>query len=112
VAGGVGQDEGAARRREEPVGDVDRDALLALRAQAVRDEREVQPTIAALRAGPHDGFHLILEDRLGVVQQTADERALAVVDRAGGGDAQQLGRRLERLRHGLPAVVLERGHQK
>ena len=36
-------------------------------------------------------LHLVLEDRLGVVQQPADERRLTVVDRAGGGDPQELG---------------------
>ena len=41
VAGGVRDDELALRRREVAVGDVDRDALLALGAEAVGQEREV-----------------------------------------------------------------------
>jgi hypothetical protein len=36
-------------------------------------------------------LELVLEDRLGVVEQAADQRRLAVVDRTGGGEADQLG---------------------
>jgi hypothetical protein len=32
---------------------------------------------------------LVLEDELGVVEQSPDERALPVVDGAGGGEAQE-----------------------
>jgi hypothetical protein len=54
-------------------------------------------------------LELVLEDLLGVVEQPADQRRLAVVDRPGRGDAQQLGARRvtaetgvleERFRHG------------
>ena len=41
VAGGVGEHELARRRGEVAVGDVDRDALLALGAQAVDEQRQV-----------------------------------------------------------------------
>ena len=41
VAGAVGEHERALGRREVAVGDVDRDALLALGAQAVGEQREV-----------------------------------------------------------------------
>jgi hypothetical protein len=41
VAGGVGDDEGAFLGREEAVGDVDGDALLALVLQPVHEKREV-----------------------------------------------------------------------
>jgi hypothetical protein len=34
---------------------------------------------------------LVLEDLLRVEQEAPDQRALAVVDRAGGGDPQELG---------------------
>ena len=47
VAGRVGDDELARRRREVAVGDVDRDALLALGAQAVGEQREVHAFLAA-----------------------------------------------------------------
>ena len=86
VAGRVGQDEGASRRREVPVGDVDGDALLALGAQAVGERGQVRGAVAPLR----DGGQLIGEQELGVQQQPADERRLPVVDRSGGGQPQQL----------------------
>ena len=41
VARGVGEHELARRRGEVPVGDVDRDALLAFGAQAVDQQRQV-----------------------------------------------------------------------
>jgi hypothetical protein len=41
-------------------------------------------------AGALDRLELVLEDRLRVVQQPPDERALAVVDRAGGGEAKEV----------------------
>ena len=73
VAGAVVQHEAAARGGEVAVGDVDRDALLALGAQAVGQPREVG-----------GGAELVGHQRLGVVQQAADQRRLAVVDRARG----------------------------
>jgi len=91
VTGGVGDDERAPRRREVAVGHVDGDALLALGAQAVGEQREVRVGVPAALAGALDGLELILEDLLGVVEQTADQRRLAVVHRSRGGEAHQLG---------------------
>jgi hypothetical protein len=91
VSGDVGDDEAPARGGEVAVGDVDRDALLALGAQPVGEQRQVErPVAAPARARLRQVVELVLEHRLGVVQQPADERALAVVDRAGGGEAQQV----------------------
>jgi hypothetical protein len=91
VAGGVGDDELAAVRREEAVRDVDRDALLALGRQAVDEQREVD--VAALRAPLPgvvlDGRELVLEQHLRFVQQPPDDGGLAVVDGAAGDEAQQ-----------------------
>ena len=92
MPGAVGEDEGAVGRGEVAVGDVDRDALLALGAQAVGEQRQVgvpsRPPAARPRPGL-DGVELVGEHRLGVVQQPADEGGLAVVDRAGGGEAEE-----------------------
>ncbi len=60
VPGGVGDDEPAFRRREVAVGDVDRDALLALGPEPVGEKGEVHVLVAPgqarafarLRAGP------------------------------------------------------------
>ena len=79
VAGAVVQHEPPPRRGEVAVRDVDRDALLALGAQAVGQPREVG-----------GGADLVGHQRLGVVQQAADQRRLAVVDRPRRGDPQHL----------------------
>jgi hypothetical protein len=69
---------------EVAVGHVDRDALLALGAQAVGEQRQVGVAVAAPLGGLLDVLELVLEDRLGVVEQAADQGRLAVVDRSGG----------------------------
>ena len=89
VARRVRNDELAARRGEVAIGNIDGDALLALGAQAVGEQRKID---LAGRGGSlaFNGAHLVFVDRLRVVEQAADERGLAVVDAAGGGEAQQI----------------------
>jgi hypothetical protein len=87
VARGVGDDERALGRREVAVGDVDRDALLALGAQPVGDRGQIR---SAVRAVAMQRVERVLEDQLGVEQQPPDQRRLAVVDRSRGRQAQQL----------------------
>ena len=89
VAGGVGDDELAAARGEVPVGDIDGDALLAFGAQAIGQESEVEDAGAG-GAFAFDGLELVVVDRLGVVEQAADEGGFAVVDRAGGGETEDI----------------------
>ena len=89
VAGRVGDDELAGRGGEVAVGDVDRDALFPLGAQAVGEQREVHALFAAQARRVLDRVERVLEDLLRVVEQTTDERALAVVDRAGGREAEE-----------------------
>ena len=90
VAGGVGDDELARRGGEEAVGDVDGDALLALRRQPVDEEGEVE--VGALRAGARgiggERVELVGEDGARIVEEATDQRRLAVVDRAAGDEAQ------------------------
>jgi hypothetical protein len=88
VSGRVGDDEAAARRREVAVGDVHRDALLALDREPVGEEREVERGAAAALAGALHRRELVLEESLGIQQQSPDERALAVVHRSGGRESQ------------------------
>jgi hypothetical protein len=76
---------------EVAVGDVDRDALLALGAQAVGEQRQVGVAVAAALGRLLDVLELVLEDRLGVVEQSADQGRLAVVDRPGCREADELG---------------------
>ena len=89
VAGRVGDDELAGRRREVAVRDVDRDALLALGAKAVGEQREVDAVFAAQARGVFDRFERVFEDLLRVVEEPADERALPVVDRSRRGESEQ-----------------------
>jgi hypothetical protein len=96
-------DELAPRGGEVAVRHVDRDALLPLGAQAVGEQREVGVLVAAGQADRLDGLELVGEERLGVVEQAPDQGGLAVVDRAGGREAEQVHRAC--LRDG-------RGHQK
>ena len=63
VARRVGDDELAPRRGEVAIGDVDGDALLALGAQAVGEQREIdrrRRRFAAAALG--DGAHMIFVD--------------------------------------------------
>ena len=84
----VADDELAFRRGEVAVGHIDGDALLALGLQAVGEQRQIYRRHAALLTGLGDSRELVFEDRLRVVQQAADQRALAVVHRTGGDESQ------------------------
>src|SRR5262249_58498457 len=85
-------DELAFLAGEEAVGDVDRDALLALGGKPVDEKREID--LLALRsvtlAVAFQRRQLVVEDLPGVVEQPPDQRRLAVVDAAAGDEAQQL----------------------
>ena len=89
VAGSVGDDEFPLGRGEVAVRDVDGDALFALGAQAVGHQSQVGVVVSAFLGGALDRGQLVFHDGLGVVQQPADERGLAVVDGSGGGQSQQ-----------------------
>ena len=91
VAGGIGDDEAAVLGGEIAIGDVDGDALLALGGEPVDDQGIVDLLAGgaeAFRIGGERG-ELVLEEELGIVQQAADERRLAVIDAAAGEEAQQ-----------------------
>ncbi len=89
VARRIGDDELALRRGEIAVGDIDRDALFALGAQAVGQQRQIDVAAAAVGGRLGHARELVFVDALGIVEQAADEGALAVVDAAGGGEAEQ-----------------------
>ena len=92
VARSVGELKPTFRGHEPSIGDIDRDALLTLGAQPVGQEREVDVAVAAPFARLLDLLHLVDEYLFRVVEQAADEGRLAVVDRAAGDEAEQLGR--------------------
>jgi hypothetical protein len=70
---------------EVAVGDVDGDALLAFGLQAVGQQRQIDRLAGRLAL---QRVQLVGEDGTAVVEQAADERALAVVHAAGGEKAQ------------------------
>ena len=90
VARRVGDHEGAPRRGEKPIGDVDGDALLAFGLQPIDEQGKVRLALgrAVPRAVGRKRLELIVMDRGTVVQQSADQRRLAVVDRSAGQEAQ------------------------
>ncbi|MNL03383.1 hypothetical protein D3C87_1239200 [compost metagenome] len=90
VARRVGDDELAARGGEVAVGHVDGDALLALGFQAVGQQRKIDLLAGgALVLGVGQRGQLVGEHGLAVIQQAADQRALAVVHGTRGDKAQQ-----------------------
>jgi hypothetical protein len=91
VTGGVGHDELAAVRREEPIGDVDGDALHPFRHQPIDHEGEVEVATARPQL-PGIGLQrgqVVVEEQLRLVEQPTDQGRLAVVDRAAGHEAEQ-----------------------
>ena len=92
VARAVGDDELAGRRLEVAIRHVDGDALLALGLQAVDQQGQVRHFAGGAPAAAVGGDRreLVVEYLARVVQQAADQRALAVVDRAAGDETQQV----------------------
>src|SRR5687767_8897542 len=92
VAGGVGDDELTAGGREVAISDVDGDTLLALRAEAVGEERKVELAGGAVDARVLYRGQLVFVDTLGVVKEPPDQSGLPVVYAAGGREPKQFGR--------------------
>ena len=114
VAWAIGDDEGALRRGEIAVGDVNGDALFALGLQAVDQQGEVDVVAdgAEFAGIALQRRHLVVEDQGALVKQAADQGRLAVIDRPAGQDAQRGaggGGRSGGGRDGLKRVG---GHQK
>ena len=89
VAGRVGHDKTSPVRGEIPVRHVDGDALLALSSEAIGHEGEVDVTGATTNRCLGNGVELVVEELLGVDEEAADQRRLAIIDRANGREAQQ-----------------------
>ena len=90
VAGRIGDDERAPGGGEVAIGDVDGDALLALGFEPVDQERVVD--VVASRAEflrvAFERRQLVVEDQLLLVQQSPNQRRLAIVDRPAGEETQ------------------------
>ena len=80
----IGHDEGPPLGREITVGHVDGNALLALGLEPIQQQRIVDVAAGgAVAFGiAAERFAVIVEDQILFVQQPADQRRLAVVDRA------------------------------
>lgn len=98
MAGGIGDDELTTRGGEVAVGDIDGDALFAFGAQAVGEVGQVDLAATGDVGGTFERLQLIFQDRLGIIEQAADEGGLPIVHRAAGVEAQQFDR-MSRNRH-------------
>ena len=76
---------------EDAMININRDALRALGAKAVGKQHKSHMRVAAALGAFFDREKLVFEDRFRVVEQTADERAFAVVHAACGGEAKKRG---------------------
>ena len=92
MARGVGNNEFAFGGRKIAIGDIDGDALFAFGLEAVGQQGGIKLRVG--RAVPNRvffyGLKLILIDHLGVVQEPANQGALAVIHAAAGQKAQQV----------------------
>ena len=84
----VAQQDASTIGIERAVGNVDRDALLALCAQTIRQQRQVDAFAATLATGLFDGLDLVAAEMPGLVEQAANQRALAIIDRADSNDVE------------------------
>ena len=87
----VGKNEAPTRRLEEAIGDVDRDALVAFRCQAIDQQCIVGATLdrAEALAVAFQRCQHVIRDGAAFEQQASDQRGLAVIDGAAGQHAQQ-----------------------
>ena len=108
MARAVGNQEAPACGLQVAPGHVDSDALFALGIKAVEQQRIVDLSAACTvaGAGTRQRIALVVRDAAGLVQEPADQRALAVVDAAACDQPQEAGCgavRLARLRWSVDA---------
>lgn len=89
VPGRVGDDVLACAGSEIAVGHVDGNALFAFGLQAVGEQRKGPWLPCRVFRRAFDGMQRVCQNGLGVVQQAADQRALAVVDATAGEEASR-----------------------
>ncbi len=90
MAGRVGDDEGAPRRRDIAVGDVDRNALFALGLEPIDEKGEVD-IVAVGAVAPRvafEGREVIVVDEALFIEKPPDEGRFAIVDGAAGDQPQ------------------------
>ena len=80
--------------------------MFALRPQTVGQQREIQPAVRL--SGLADSRELVLVDRPRVIKQSPDQRRLAIVNAAGGGETEESEVALAFLElHGAFLVVID-----
>ncbi|CAB4553787.1 unannotated protein [freshwater metagenome] len=97
----VSNNECALRRREIAIRHVNGDALFAFGTQTISQQSQVQRSVAITGARFFNGRQLILKNSFSVVQQTANQRRFAVVNRACGSDTQNHQKYPSRLRSSM-----------
>jgi hypothetical protein len=90
VARRIGNDESASRRREIPIGDVDRNSLLALSAKPVREQRKINEPGRPIDLALLHRSELIFIDSFGIMQKPADQRGFPVVYASGSRETKQV----------------------
>lgn len=73
-----------------PVGYIDRDALFAFGTEPVCEQGQIDGTVLFIAGLFFQGFELVGQDILAVVQQAADEGAFSIIYRAGGDKAEKV----------------------
>jgi len=89
VPRGIRDDELPLGRGKIAVGDINRDALLALGTQPIGQQRQIHVGIATLPGSLLNRFKLVLKNCFGVVHQAPDQGAFAVVYTACSREPQQ-----------------------
>jgi hypothetical protein len=104
----IGHGEGTVLGREKPVGDIDRDLLLALVLEPIQQQAKIEIASSSARPTPLPAQcrQLVVGDQGTVVEQAPDQGRLAVINRSAGQEMQQI---LGSRRYELATVS---GHQK
>jgi len=90
VAGCIRDDELALGGGKVSVGHIDRDALLALSPEPIRQQGEVDMFVSTLPGGIFHCRQLVFKNIFGVVKEPPDEGAFSVVNASGSGEAQKV----------------------
>ncbi|MCY1373335.1 hypothetical protein D9M69_606030 [compost metagenome] len=84
VPRGIGNNKFTAFGLEIFVGYINGDALFAFGFQAVSQDSQVYGTVIIFTIGFLNGFQLVIQDGVGIVQQAPDQGAFPVVNRSCG----------------------------
>ncbi len=103
VAGTISNDELTSWSREVSISYVDGYTLFTLSSKTVGYEREVEPRLVAVRCFG-DRYKVIFMNSVQIVEQSADESRLAIVNAAGDKETQQVRTSLNYLSQKYPSA--------